>query len=70
MRRYILQVLSLILACVVLGGCATKDAYQLSDVTRFYQAAPAGVQTRWVSAENMLGAKGKGAMSNKGAKGD
>ena len=70
MRRNILRIVFLALACVVLGGCVTKDAYQLSDVSQFYQAPPTGVETRWVSAENMSGAKGKGAMSNRGAKGD
>lgn len=30
---------------------------------------PAGAETRWVSLENITGAKGKGGMENKGAKG-
>ena len=30
---------------------------------------PAGAETRWISLENITGAKGKGGMENKGAKG-
>lgn len=36
----------------------------------WFQAAPAGVQTRWISPENPTGAKGQGALSNKGGKGN
>ncbi len=70
MGRYVFLSLLFALICFVLGGCVAKRRYHLSDIHQFYKPAPPGVQTRWVSAENMSAAKGKGAMSNKGAKGD
>ena len=39
-------------------------------ITELYKAAPAGVQTRWISPENPSGEPGKGGMTNKGAKGN
>jgi len=35
-----------------------------------YEAVPKGVRTRWISPENPNGEKGKGGISNKGAKGN
>lgn len=40
----------------------TTQAQELYDL-------PAGAETRWISLENITGAKGKGGMENKGAKG-
>ncbi|MEX0312904.1 MAG: glycoside hydrolase family 172 protein [Allomuricauda sp.] len=40
------------------------------DIQKYYLAAPEGVETRWISSENKEGEKGKGGLTNKGAKGD
>ncbi len=58
---------------ILLISCNTskKDrTFLLSDIQEYYKAAPEGVETRWISSENKTGGKGKGAMTNKGAKGD
>jgi hypothetical protein len=58
---------------ILLISCNTskKDsAFLLSDIQKYYKAAPEGVETRWISSENKTGDKGKGGMTNKGAKGD
>lgn len=60
-------------AAILLIGCNTsnKDSeFLLSDIQEYYKAAPEGVETRWISSENKTGEKGKGGMTNKGAKGD
>jgi hypothetical protein len=56
----------------ILVSCSGKQnsEFSASQVKDFYRAAPENVQTRWVSAENPKGEKGKGGMTNKGAKGD
>ncbi|WP_332243877.1 glycoside hydrolase family 172 protein [Flavivirga spongiicola] len=46
------------------------DTFLLSDIQEYYKAAPEGVETRWYSSENKTGEKGKGGITNKGAKGD
>ncbi|RPE09218.1 DUF2961 domain-containing protein [Chitinophaga lutea] len=50
----------LLLLCCLLPAAAT--AQQLFEL-------PAGTETQWISLENPTGAKGKGGMENKGAKG-
>ncbi|MCT4589540.1 MAG: DUF2961 domain-containing protein [Carboxylicivirga sp.] len=56
---------------VLLTACQNNaDEYSASSIKALYKAAPDGVQTRWASAENVNAEKGKGGMSNKGAKGD
>ena len=47
-----------------------KDKFGIDQFGTLYKAAPEYVQTRWVSSENPNATKGKGGMSNKGAKGD
>ncbi|SIO54784.1 glycoside hydrolase family 172 protein [Chitinophaga niabensis] len=42
--------------------CGIVQAQELYDL-------PAGAESRWISLENITGAKGKGGMENKGAKG-
>ncbi len=49
---------------------AAQTSYGVNNIQEYYKKAPKGVETGWVSAENPTGAKGKGAMTNKGAKGD
>lgn len=49
---------------------ATQNEFSVSQIKDLYRAAPENVETRWASAENPNAEKGKGAMSNKGAKGD
>ena len=56
---------------VLIVSCNSKEAqFELSQINDLYRAAPENVETRWASAENVNAEKGKGAMSNKGAKGD
>ena len=62
-----------LLALLALGFACTNQSqknFQLSQIKELYKAAPEGVQTRWASAENVDAQKGKGGMTNKGAKGD
>lgn len=47
-----------------------EPGFSQSDISTLYKKAPADVETRWVSAENLNGEKGRGGMTNKGAKGD
>lgn len=47
-----------------------QDTYNLGTINEWYKKAPKGVETRWVSAENPTGERGKGGTTNKGAKGD
>jgi len=42
----------------------------MESTTDLFISAPADVQTRWVSPENPNGEKGRGALTNKGAKGN
>ncbi len=66
--------ISFVLTSVLwMTGCSGNkpDAtWGLGSVTELYRAAPAGVQTRWISPENPTGEPGKGGMTNKGAKGN
>ncbi len=59
---------------VFFTGCQQSEnkekGFSLEDIKKVYKAAPKGVQTRWISSENKKGEKGKGGMTNKGAKGD
>ncbi len=62
-----------VVVIVVLLGqyrLAAQTSYGVNNIQEYYKKAPKGVETGWVSAENPTGAKGKGAMTNKGAKGD
>ncbi len=52
----------LLSALVLQGEAAAQDS---SDLDRYR----AGEQTRWISPENPSGAKGAGAVENRGAKG-
>lgn len=61
----------LISLVAVLAACSTKqEGFNPAQINQLYKAAPADVQTRWASAENVNAEKGKGGMTNKGAKGD
>ncbi|BDD08334.1 hypothetical protein FUAX_07660 [Fulvitalea axinellae] len=62
----------LALASVFAVACQGEQdkGFKLSGIKEFYKAAPEGVRTRWVSAENPNATKGKGGTTNKGAKGD
>ncbi len=71
----------LVITCAILGlmaalGCngpsvnEEEQGFSLDDINKYYLAAPKGVETRWISSENKKGEKGKGGMTNKGAKGD
>lgn len=48
-----------LLGCILPAAVNAQQLYEL----------PAGTETRWISLENPSGAKGKGGMENKGAKG-
>ncbi|WP_422351058.1 glycoside hydrolase family 172 protein [Flagellimonas sp.] len=62
-----------LLPFITLVGCNQPKegkAFTPSDIEKYYLAAPEGVETRWISSENKKGEKGKGGLTNKGAKGD
>ena len=62
---------TLIILAVILSACSSNtDNFNLNQISQLYKAAPENVHTRWASAENVNGEKGKGGMTNKGAKGD
>ena len=60
---------------IVLGSCSSMDKnkgnlWTTTSIGELYKAAPEGVKTRWVSPGNPSGEKGKGGLTNKGAKGN
>lgn len=58
------------LTCVCCSSDKKEDIFLISDIQKYYKAAPDDVDTRWFSSENKNGKKGKGGITNKGAKGD
>lgn len=71
--KTILLPLGLIFILVSLSSCLKtekEEIFNISDIKKYYKAAPKNVETRWISSENKMGEKGRGAMTNKGAKGD
>lgn len=70
MKRF--KTLLTLLSLVLFFSCSQKkeDDFSISQIKELYRAAPKNVETRWASAENPDAEKGKGARSNKGAKGD
>ncbi|MCY4562370.1 MAG: DUF2961 domain-containing protein [Flavobacteriaceae bacterium] len=65
-------ILCILFSTVSITAQEGKDAITSPSeyTTALYKAAPDGVETRWISAENLQGLKGEGGQSNKGAKGD
>jgi len=63
-----------LLAAALLTDCIQEKpqtySYRGPFLQDLYRSAPDGVETRWSSAENLYAEKGKGGMSNQGAKGD
>ncbi len=63
--------LSYPLILLVLFSCSTgQKEFNPDHISQLYRAAPEDVHSRWASAENVNAEKGKGGMSNQGAKGD
>ena len=60
----------LFLSSIFLSQCHQDKGFSIEDIHTVYKSAPEGVETIWFSSENKRGKKGKGGMSNKGAKGD
>jgi hypothetical protein len=60
MKKKIILITGILLYCFT---------YQL-EAQNIYDAVPQGVRSRWISPENPTGEKGKGGMTNKGAKGN
>lgn len=54
---------------LIIGTLLYCFTYQL-EAQNIYDAVPQGVRSRWISPENPTGEKGKGGMTNKGAKGN
>ena len=63
-------VLSAFITSTMLSCTSKEEAFNPDSIKHLYKAAPENVHTRWASAENVQALKGKGGMSNKGAKGD
>jgi len=64
-----------IITTLVLGCCISCDKnrenqWKISSIGELYKAPPADIQTRWVSPENPSGEKGRGGLTNRGAKGN
>ena len=66
------SLLGILLLLLISFSCSNKKEanFSLNQISELYKAAPENVHTRWASAENVNAEKGKGGMSNKGAKGD
>ncbi len=68
------RMFGLLLAVTLLfGSCGVQNEqthWNAGSITELYRAAPTGVHSRWVSPENPDGEKGKGGLTNKGAKGN
>ena len=64
--------LSGIILILLIISCTSQRPVEFSpdQIGQLYKAAPENVHTYWASAENVDAEKGKGGMSNKGAKGD
>ena len=63
-------ILSAFITSTMLSCTSKEEAFDPDSIKHLYKAAPENVHTRWASAENVQALKGKGGMSNKGAKGD
>ena len=62
-----------ILPAIYFSACSSSQHetnWKAEDVNTLYKAAPEWVHTRWVSPENPGGEKGRGGMTNRGAKGN
>lgn len=60
---------------IIVYGCTPghKDAgpeWTIANMGELFKAPPKGINSRWVSPENPTGEKGKGGLTNKGAKGN
>ena len=60
---------------IIVYGCTPghKDAgpeWTIANMGELFKAPPKGINTRWISPENPTGEKGKGGLTNKGAKGN
>ena len=60
----------LTLLIFIVSCSGNKQEFSIAQLNDLYQAAPPNIETRWVSPENPTGEKGKGGMTNKGAKGN
>ena len=60
------------LTALLLGACnqSSTTQYDMQRIHQYAMRAPQDVETRWASAENPNAERGKGGMTNKGAKGD
>ena len=65
----ILLIALLLISCYSCSNNPEKS-WSINSMNELYKAAPADVQSRWVSPENPTGVKGKGGLTNKGAKGN
>ena len=65
------EFLIVIIFISLLPACSPQKNEVLSEADApIYYSAPSNVQTRWISPENPTGEKGKGGLTNKGAKGN
>ena len=60
---------------IIVYGCnsghnGTGNEWTIAGMGELFKAPPKGITSRWVSPENPTGEKGKGGLTNKGAKGN
>ena len=71
---FVKRILNVVLALSFIVFIQCSSPQNNSDKTllpeQLYAPVPSTVQTRWISPENPTGEKGKGGMTNKGAKGN
>lgn len=63
-------ILLFLLSCGLFISCSDEGDYSGFSETELFTAPSKSVHTRWVSPENPDGAKGKGGLTNEGAKGN
>jgi hypothetical protein len=73
-RRKLFSVNHLLITLLIISchSCSNnpEKSWTINSINELYIAAPKDVQSRWVSPENPTGEKGKGGLTNKGAKGN
>jgi len=70
MKKNLINVFAFLLLVLSFLSCKRDSEFALNQINDLYRSAPENVETRWASAENPNAEKGKGGISNKGAKGD
>jgi Protein of unknown function (DUF2961) len=69
------RILLVLISLLILSGCVpanrpSDNSWTISSIGELFKAPPKNLNSRWISPENPTGEKGKGGITNKGAKGN